>query len=119
MNQISKHQAYRSRTKARAIALKGGKCERCGFADERPLRFHHVKPVRRGSNGLSRKALTSTTTHDAKGIRLQCHRHRTGLDAEPQPQASRNERRDALTVRAAAPLRSDACRVSGHRAPAR
>ncbi len=78
MNQISKHQAYRSRTKARAIALKGGKCERCGFADERALRFHHVKPVRRGSNGLSRKARTSTTTHrdvvrgDAKGIRLLC-----------------------------------------------
>jgi hypothetical protein len=40
MNQISKHQAYRSRTKARAIALKSGKCERCGFADERALRFH-------------------------------------------------------------------------------
>ena len=76
---ISKHRAYRSRTKARAIALKGGRCERCGFSDERALRFHHTKPVRRGSNGLSRKALTSTETHRAivrgeggKSVRLLC-----------------------------------------------
>jgi hypothetical protein len=79
MNQISKHRRYRSRTKARAIALKGGQCERCGFSDERALRFHHVKPVRRGSNGLSRKALTSTENHRAivrgeggKSVRMLC-----------------------------------------------
>jgi hypothetical protein len=78
MKQRSKHRDYRRRTKARAIALKGGRCERCGFADQRALRFHHVKPVRRGLNGLSRKAMTSTESHravvrgDAKGIRLLC-----------------------------------------------
>ena len=74
---ISKHRAYRSRTKSRAIEMLGGCCSRCGFSDERALRFHHVKPVRRGSNGLSRKALTSTETHRAilhgeKGLRLLC-----------------------------------------------
>jgi hypothetical protein len=48
------------------------------FPDERALRFHHVKPVRRGLNGLSKKALSSTETHRAivrgegKGIRLLC-----------------------------------------------
>jgi hypothetical protein len=63
---ISKHREYRRRTKLKAIALKGGRCERCGFADdERALRFHHVKPVRRGFNGLSKKAATSTETHRA------------------------------------------------------
>lgn len=76
--QISKHQRYRRSVKQRAIGMLGGKCERSGFDDESALRFHHVNPVRRGFNGLSRKALTSTTTHravvrgDAKGIRLLC-----------------------------------------------
>jgi hypothetical protein len=75
----SKHQRYRRSVKERAIALKGGQCERCGFSDERALRFHHVKPVRRGLNGLSKKALSSTVTHRAivrgergKSVRLLC-----------------------------------------------
>jgi hypothetical protein len=55
MNQISKHQAYRSRTKARAIALKGGKCERCGFADERALGFHQAATCGRASLVLEQR----------------------------------------------------------------
>jgi hypothetical protein len=77
--QISKHRAYRRSVKARAIAMLGGCCSRCGFSDERALRFHHVKPVRRGLNGLSKKALSSTETHRAivrgeggKSVRLLC-----------------------------------------------
>ena len=41
----SKHREYRRNVKARAIALKGGRCEQCGFADEQALRFHHTRPV--------------------------------------------------------------------------
>lgn len=73
-----KHREYRARIKARAIKLKGGKCEQCGFTDVRALRFHHVKPVRRGRNGLTNKAQTSTTSHldvicrNAKALRLLC-----------------------------------------------
>jgi hypothetical protein len=50
---ISKHQKHRRSVKAKAIALLGGCCSRCGFADARALRMHHVKPVRRGRNGLA------------------------------------------------------------------
>ena len=58
--------------------MKGGQCEQCGFDDARALRFHHVKPLRRTSNGLSKRDQTSTETHravvngKAKGIRLLC-----------------------------------------------
>ena len=75
---ISKHREYRARTKARAIALKGGRCERCGFADQSALRFHHTRPLRRGSNGLRKQAKSSTETHravvrgDGKSVRLLC-----------------------------------------------
>jgi hypothetical protein len=75
---MNKHRAYRSRTKARAIEMLGGRCSVCGFSDERALRFHHVKPVRRGLNGLDKNALTSTESHravvrgDGKGLRLLC-----------------------------------------------
>jgi hypothetical protein len=75
---ISKHREYRRNVKARAIALKGGRCERCGVPDQRALRFHHVKPVRRGFTGLRQQAKTSTETHravvrgDGKGVLLLC-----------------------------------------------
>ena len=78
MKPPSKHRTYRSRTKAKAVAMKGGRCERCGFDDVRALRFHHRVPPRRGLNGLSRKALCSTESHravvrdEAKGLRLLC-----------------------------------------------
>jgi hypothetical protein len=62
---ISKHRTYRARTKARAIEMLGGRCSVCGYSDERALRFHHVKPVRRGLNGLGKNALTSTGGHRA------------------------------------------------------
>ena len=74
----TKHRRYRARTKARAVALMGGVCAQCGFSDARALRFHHRLPVRRGFNGLSRKALTSSTSHravvrgDGKGLVLLC-----------------------------------------------
>ena len=76
--QTNKRRHYRARTKARAIALKGGQCQRCGFADERALHFHHNEPLRRGRNGLSKKAMTSTESHravvrgDGKGLSLLC-----------------------------------------------
>jgi hypothetical protein len=74
----SKHREYRRNVKARAIALKGGRCEQCGFADEQALRFHHTRPVRRGRNGLRRQAQSSTKSHlaDVRGVgkdaRLLC-----------------------------------------------
>ena len=74
----SKHQAHRRNVKVRAIAMMGGRCERCGFDNVVALRFHHVKPVRRGLSGLRKQAESSTTSHravvrgDAKGIRLLC-----------------------------------------------
>ena len=75
---ISKHQEYRRNVKARAVAMMGGCCSRCGFDDARALRFHHTKPIRRGLNGLRRQSKTSTTTHlavvrgDKDGVRLLC-----------------------------------------------
>jgi hypothetical protein len=77
-SETSKHQAYRARTKAKAIALFGGRCQRCGFDDARALRFHHVKPVRRGFNGLRKQAKSSTESHRSvingkgKAFRLWC-----------------------------------------------
>jgi hypothetical protein len=74
----SKHRNYRARMKATAIAAKGGVCAQCGFADERALRFHHVKPVRRGRNGIRKRDQTSTESHrlvvrgDGKGLVLLC-----------------------------------------------
>lgn len=74
----NKHRHYRARTKLKAIAMKGGRCQRCGFADERALQFHHNKALRRGSSGLSKKAQTSTESHravvrgDGKGLSLLC-----------------------------------------------
>ena len=72
-----KRQAYRARTKARAIEIKVGCCQRCGFADARALRLHHVKPLLRGRNGMRRQAQSSTASHlavlrGAKGFRLLC-----------------------------------------------
>jgi hypothetical protein len=78
MKQISKHREYRSRVKAKAVRLKGGRCQQCGFDDERALHFHNIEPVRRLTNGLRRQAMTSTATHravvrgDGKGIKLWC-----------------------------------------------
>jgi hypothetical protein len=78
VTKISKHRAYRSRTKARAIEMLGGKCSRCGFSDERVLRLCHRVPLQRRRQGLSKKALSSTDSHravvrgDGKGIRLLC-----------------------------------------------
>jgi hypothetical protein len=75
---ISKHREYRRSVKAKAIAMKGGRCQRCGFDDVRALRFHHVKPLRRTSNGLRKRAETSTESHRAvirgegRGINLLC-----------------------------------------------
>ena len=74
----SKHQEHRSRVKAKAIALKGGCCQRCGFDDGRALRFHHRVPLRRGFNGLPKQGLSSTQSHRAvvrgegKALRLLC-----------------------------------------------
>ena len=62
---MSKHQLYRARTKARALELMGGSCVECGFSEAKALRFHHVKPVRRGLNGLHKRDQTSTETHRA------------------------------------------------------
>ena len=76
--QSAKHRHYRARTKAKAITMKGGRCEECGFSDQRALHFQNVTPVRRGSNGLRKQAMTSTATHRAvvrgegKGVRLLC-----------------------------------------------
>lgn len=78
VTKISKYQAYRSRTKARAIELLGGRCSICGFADERALRLCHRVPLQRRRQGLSKRALSSTDSHravvrgDGKGIRLLC-----------------------------------------------
>ena len=75
---ISKHREYRRNVKAKAIAMKGGRCEQCGFEDERALCFRHVRPVRRGLNGLRKQALSSTTSHravvrgDWAGLSLLC-----------------------------------------------
>jgi hypothetical protein len=75
---ISKHQVHRRRTKARAIEMLGGKCSRCGFADERALRLCHRVPLQRRHQGLSKRALSSTDSHRAvvhgegKAFRLLC-----------------------------------------------
>jgi hypothetical protein len=76
--QISKHQRYRRSTKARAIAMMGGRCSVCGFADERALRLCHRVPLQRRRQGLSKKALSSTDSHlavvhaEGKAFRLLC-----------------------------------------------
>jgi hypothetical protein len=44
MNQISKHQAYRRNIKARAIGMKGGQCERCGFQTSERCAFITSSP---------------------------------------------------------------------------
>jgi hypothetical protein len=78
VTKISKHRAYRSRTKARAIAMLGGRCSVCGFSDERALRLCHRVPLQRRRQGLSKKALSSTDSHlavvrgDGKALRLLC-----------------------------------------------
>jgi|RhiMethySRZTD1v2_1073278.scaffolds.fasta_scaffold3266469_1 hypothetical protein len=75
--QTNKHRHYRARTKLKAIAMKGGQCQRCGFDDERALRFCHRVPLRRGRNGLRKTARASTSSHlavlrGAKGLALLC-----------------------------------------------
>jgi hypothetical protein len=76
---LAAHRQYRARVKAKAIALAGGHCQRCGFdADERALQFHHTKPVRRITNGLRRQSMSSTKSHldvvhrEGKGLSLWC-----------------------------------------------
>jgi hypothetical protein len=102
----SKHRDYRRSVKVRAIALKGGRCERCGFADERALRFHHTRPVRRGFNGLRKQAQSSTKSHlavvrgEGKGVRLLCA-NCSCIDISRDWTLSFNiKRTDAVTVRA-------------------
>ena len=74
----TKHRVHRASVKAKAIAMMGGKCSRCGFDDVRALRFHHINPLRRTSRGLRKRDETSTESHravvrgDAKGLRLLC-----------------------------------------------
>jgi hypothetical protein len=65
---VSKHQAYRSRTKARAIELLGGRCSVCGYSDARALRLCHRVPPQRGRQGLSKRALSSTQSHLAVAV---------------------------------------------------
>ena len=58
--------------------MKGGRCEQCGFEDERALCFRHIRPVRRGRNGLRKQAQSSTKSHlavvrgEGKGVLLLC-----------------------------------------------
>ena len=59
---IARKKSYRVRTRARAIAAMGGVCARCGYSDARALQFDHKKPVRRGLNGLSKRAETGRDT---------------------------------------------------------
>ena len=61
--QRTKDRRYRATVKARALAIKGARCERCGFDDARALRMHHTKPIRRGRSGLPKKAMSSTASH--------------------------------------------------------
>lgn len=74
---MTKHQAYRRNVKARALDMLGGKCQQCGCADERALRFCYTKPLRRTANGMRKRDKTSTQTHLAvihgkKGVQLLC-----------------------------------------------
>ena len=61
---LSKQRTYRVRTKAKAIAMKGGKCERCGFDDVRALRFHKGAAGRVVGIGCA-SAQGSTNSHRA------------------------------------------------------
>jgi 5-methylcytosine-specific restriction endonuclease McrA len=72
-----RNRRYCARVRLRAIAKMGGRCMRCGFSDHRALQFDHVKPLRRGLSGMSRKEQSSRWTHlqilkGAKGYQLLC-----------------------------------------------
>ena len=96
----SKHRAYRARTKAKALTMMGGQCERCGFDDARALRLHHDKPVRRTRNGMAKNAMTSTESHravvrgKARGLRLLCA-NCSVIDSARDWQANVNVKRTA------------------------
>jgi hypothetical protein len=71
-----KDRTYRRKLKLRAVEMLGGRCA-CGFSDPRALCVYHRVPVRRGRNGLPRKARSSTMSHldvvrgDAKSLKLK------------------------------------------------
>lgn len=58
--------AYRRRKRAEAMALLGGKCTRCGFADPRALQFDHINgggvaDIRKFSTNGARKVLKDSS----------------------------------------------------------
>jgi hypothetical protein len=81
---LTKHQRYRHSVRARAIEALGGKCERCGFDDERALRLCHRVPLQRRRQGLSKKDLSSTESHLAVGV----HGLKTPLIYQTEPKTS-------------------------------
>jgi 5-methylcytosine-specific restriction endonuclease McrA len=104
----SKHAIHRAKVRRQAIALMGGRCQRCGFDDERALQFDHVKPARRGLNGKRKSGETGIATHRAivngmrEGYQLlcaNCHAIKTRED-DPDGSSSMNwSRSEALASR--------------------
>ena len=75
---ISKHAVHRRRLKVQAVEMLGGKCQRCGFSDQRALCLRHDTPLRRGRAGLTKRDKSSTASHrsvvsgDSVGLSLMC-----------------------------------------------
>lgn len=73
-----------------AIAILGGKCLHCGYADERALQFDHKTPVRRKSNTTRNhggcllptefRAIINRETHDIQLLCANCHAIKTADD---------------------------------------
>ena len=61
----AKFRVYRAKLRRQAIAAMGGCCERCGFADQRALQFHHRTAVRRGRNGLHKSSHSAEKSYRA------------------------------------------------------
>ena len=72
----TKHRVHRASVKAKAIAMMGGKCSRCGFDDVRALRFCPISPLDAHHVGCASETRLRTESHravvrgDAKGLRL-------------------------------------------------
>jgi 5-methylcytosine-specific restriction endonuclease McrA len=77
MPRYGKDKRSRAQLRAKAIKAMGGRCVRCGFSDARALQFDHIKPIRRGLTGISKKAHADMATYRAvlkgkTGIQLLC-----------------------------------------------
>jgi hypothetical protein len=84
MAELSKHARYRAKVRRAAIAVMGGRCQRCGFDDCRALQFDHIKPVLRGLNGMLADLHVELiedikdkpeTLREVEGMALQPHEH--------------------------------------------